>query len=219
MEIDATWIVHEDEQLVVVDKPAGVVTDRTVDPSRDHLVAIGRRWFAARGREIELWAVHRLDAHTSGLVVLAKSKTRATELMQAFERREIEKIYAAVVAGTPPADRWEAKSFLAHERGRTRAVRSGGRAAHTEFFVRDRAADLARIEARPKTGRTHQIRVHLADAGLPILGDPIYAPPAIADRTPRMMLHARALAWSSSGRDYVFEAPEPPEFDALFAPP
>jgi RluA family pseudouridine synthase len=214
VEMDDAWVVHEDDDILVVDKPAGLVTDRTVDRARDHLLAVAGRWLGARGRASELWAVHRLDAHTSGLVMIAKKKARATELMQCFERREIEKTYVAIACGSPASDRFETHDYLVHERGKTRAVKKGGRVAHTEFVVRERRRDLALVEARPKTGRTHQIRVHLADGGLPILGDPLYAPPAIAARSRRMLLHARRLGFRLDGRDYAFEAPHPIEFEA-----
>lgn len=248
VDLDHARVLFEDAHLVAIDKPARLPTHATRDEARDHLLAATARLLARDApdtqdathgthathathatpatdgahaqRPPELFAVHRLDAETSGVVLLAKDRATAEKLGAAFERREVDKVYVAVVAihdgdtaATLPDD-LVVRDHLDVRRGRAVRVRSGGRPAETSFHLVARPdPHTAVVEARPKTGRMHQIRVHLADRGAPILGDHLYADAATAARAPRLLLHARrlALAHPETGTPLVVEAPLPGE--------
>jgi len=195
-----TAVLHADAQLLAVDKPPG----RLVIPGRGApeptLLA---ELQAVHGR---LWVVHRLDRGTSGVLLFARTAEAHRALNLAFDRREVEKRYLALVRGElPDAGRVEAPLAPAR-RGRMRPAVPGearAKAAATAFRVVERFASpmvSALVECAPETGRTHQIRVHLAHAGAPLCFDPDYGPReplrdatgrALLDRTP---LHAASLA-------------------------
>jgi 23S rRNA pseudouridine1911/1915/1917 synthase len=118
--------------------------------------------------------VHRLDAGTSGLMVVAKDEPGRAGLSAQFRRHEVERVYLALVRGVPEHDRFLIDASLERSRARIRVTAAAGRAAATEIEVRERFDRAALVEARPRTGRTHQIRVHLSAAGHPILGDRTY---------------------------------------------
>lgn len=166
-------ILYEDEALLAFDKPAGllVAPDRW-DKSRENLMALVH---ARLGRSVA--NVHRLDAATSGLLLCAKTKPALDFLTGQFQARTVEKVYHALVLGQPAlADFTVALELAPDERrpGRMRVVKKGGQAAVTGFRVLERFRGCAWLECRPHTGRTHQIRVHLAATGTPILGDAFY---------------------------------------------
>jgi RluA family pseudouridine synthase len=195
-------VIFEADGLLAIDKPAGLPSHVTPDPTRDHAEAAVRRMRP----EGPLVLLHRLDADTSGVLLFATDPAVALASQRAFEERAVDKRYDALVEGSLPDDaRFERHGFLARE-GRVRhEVRSGGDAAHTVFEVRARSGARARLEAHPHTGRTHQIRVHLAALGIPIVGDRLYG------GTPdvRLRLHARRLSIGA----LVIEAPTPEGFD------
>jgi 23S rRNA-/tRNA-specific pseudouridylate synthase len=149
--------------------------------------------------------VHRLDRDTSGAMVFPKSRAAAAWLSDALQEGRVEKIYRALVAGSPAADRWETDAPIAPA-GKSRfAVGAGGREARTEFRVLSRGSGATLVEALPRTGRTHQIRLHLAHTGHPVFGDTRYGGPPCA----RMMLHCRAMGFrAEDGRVVSAEAPE-----------
>ena len=191
-------IVHEDEALVVVDKPSGVAVHGGSGVSSGVIEQLRRERPQARFLEL----VHRLDRETSGLLLLAKKRSALTELHRQLRQGEVEKVYLALARG-----RWvDAKRTVKlplHkyvERSGERRVRveEEGRAAHTVFRLKRSYADLSLLEAELKTGRTHQIRVHLAHLGYPIAGDDKYGDfnlnRALARRgLKRMFLHASRL--------------------------
>ncbi len=151
-------LVFEDEHLLVVDKPAGLITAPTPESDRGNLVSLLEG--DGHGR---LYVVHRLDLPTSGLLVLARTDLANRVLSEAFRERQIERVYRAVVRGHPAKDAFVVDAPV------------GGRPARTQVEVVDRLeCGLAAIRARLETGRTHQIRIHLAGAGHPLLGDPRY---------------------------------------------
>ena len=224
VELEASAIVYEDDWMIVVDKPAGLPSHGTRDASRDHLVAAVTRLVATRdGRAPStLRAAHRLDADTSGLLVLGKTAEATRALSEAFASRNVEKVYAAVVhsRGQALPDAWSVEDHLAWSKRdeRMRRVRSGGDYARTDFVVRERGATLALVEARPRTGRTHQIRVHLEGSGAPIAGDRIYG---TRDGASRLLLHATRLelAHPITGAPLVVEIAPPPELAHALGPP
>jgi 23S rRNA pseudouridine1911/1915/1917 synthase len=177
-------ILHEDEHLIAVDKPAGMVVHPAIGHLRGTLVnAILGRHGDHREAGGEVWrpgVVHRLDAETSGVIVVARTPAALAFLQQAWAERQVQKRYLALVAGMPRADWFACDGWIGrHARDiRKRAVREPGQGdskeARTSVRVRQRCDGYSIIEARPLTGRTHQIRVHLAHAGHPVLADPLY---------------------------------------------
>lgn len=200
IDLDAEAILFVDDDLVAVDKAAGWLTDATRDPNRDHLGVALERWAHRTGRRADpLLPVHRLDLATSGVVLFARRRDAATELMTQFRDRSVSKEYQAVVspppgAGWEPGTTFERRSHLRHRRGRTEEVRAGGKVAETAFEVIAVAVapPTALVRAMPRTGRTHQLRVQLAAVGAPILGDDLYGAAEVrAER--RLWLHAVGL--------------------------
>ncbi|MCK6489731.1 MAG: RluA family pseudouridine synthase [Planctomycetes bacterium] len=176
-------ILHEDEHLIAVDKAAGMVVHPAIGHLRGTLVnaLLGRYGTHLPGGEG--WRpgiVHRLDADTSGVMVVARTAAALVFLQAAFKERRVKKRYLALAAGHPRADFFLCDGWIGrHPRDfRKRAVRNEGegdaREAHTSCVVLRRNTGFSVVEARPRTGRTHQIRVHLAHAGHPILADALY---------------------------------------------
>ncbi len=205
-------ILYEDDDLLVVDKPPGlVVNDTDTDRGRSLLDVL---------RERRPQAIHRLDRDTSGVLALALNAAAAKELSRGFAERTVTKVYDAVVSGRPRAGREEARIGRDPRRPRARRARADGKSAETTFEILACGPALAWVEARPRTGRTHQIRVHLSHRGTPIFGDLLYGG---VDRirsegrvlvAPRVALHARRLELVLRGRSHAFEAPVPD--DMLF---
>jgi RluA family pseudouridine synthase len=166
-------VIHEDEALLVFDKPSGllVAPDRG-DKTREDLMALVHEKI---GRHVA--NVHRLDADTSGVLLCAKTKAALDVLSGQFQARTADKLYHALAVGAPAADEFTVELALGSDErrpGLMRGVKKGGKAAATRFRVSERFRGFTWLECRPLTGRKHQIRVHLAAAGLPILNDAFY---------------------------------------------
>jgi 23S rRNA pseudouridine1911/1915/1917 synthase len=221
-------VLYEDADVIVIDKPAGQV----VHPGPGHaggtlvnalLHHCGN--LAEVGGVLRPGIVHRLDRGTSGVLVVAKCDSAHTSLAQQFHDHSIEREYRALVRGLPGSDAGRVDRPIGrHPRDRKRmSVRSRrGREAHTAWRVLGRfpSSDCSWLSILPETGRTHQIRVHLASAGLPIIGDPVYG------RAKRMLpglerpaLHAQVLGFRHprSGERLRFEAPLPADLEELLA--
>ena len=208
-------ILLETPDLLVVNKPAGL----TVIPARDSEpgeTCLQEQLEKARGER--LWIVHRIDRDTSGALVFARNAEAHRELNLAFEGRAVEKRYVAWVLGAPIAGMIDVPLHEARK-GKMRPAlpdEAGAKPAVTEILVEQQWARAARIEARPKTGRQHQIRVHLRARETPILFDPLYGKRTFeafaASPCQRLALHARRLI--VPGRLDV-EAPLPDDLRAL----
>ncbi|ABC23456.1 RluA family pseudouridine synthase [Rhodospirillum rubrum] len=211
-------ILHEDAHLIVINKEAGLaVQGGTGTPH--HLD--GMLESLADGGETPR-LVHRLDKDTSGVLVLARTQAAARALTSAFRSREALKVYWAIVVGRPPMLQGTIKGALAKVAGgrgeRMEINEEEGKRAVTDFRVVDQAAKAcAWVELHPRTGRTHQLRVHCLEMGTPILGDGKYGGPGAflegTELPKRMHLHARALALPHpAGGVLEIIAPPPPHF-------
>ena len=220
-------VLVEEEGFLVLDKDAGIA----VHPGRGRASgtianAIAFRYGALRltGAGYRPGIVHRLDLDTSGVMVVAKTEAAHARIAEAFEKRRVEKEYRALVHGAPDHD--ERRIDLPLGRDPKDPVRhavrlDGGRPATTDVRTIERfGSKAAFVACHPLTGRTHQIRVHLAAAGHPILGDPLYER---GRRSPvpaaRLMLHASRLVFPhpGTGEPFAVESPLPPDFEAALA--
>ena len=193
-------IVHEDPSLLVIDKPSGVAVHGGSGVSYGVIESLR----AARPEAKMLELAHRLDRDTSGLLIVAKKRAALVELHRMLRDGEIEKVYVAVVKGVPAGKHFDIKEPLhkyVNAKGERRvAVKEGGMEAVTRVKLLGSTDNLSVLQLRLMTGRTHQIRVHLAHAGLPVLGDDKYGDfefnRALARQgVKRLFLHARRLAF------------------------
>ncbi len=237
--------IHVDEWLAVVDKPAGMV----VHPAKGNwkgTLAGALKWHLERGGDAGAGLstaggptrpgiVHRLDRDTSGVIVVARTEEVHHALARQFERRTVEKTYLALTQGAPQFDRDEISLPIGihpyqREKMAVRRDHPTSRDAVTRFEVLERFRGGALVKVMPKTGRTHQIRVHLAAIGCPVLGDGLYSgrpliepaflglpagPPLLA----RQALHAASLALDhpASAARLTFSAPLPADMEAMLA--
>jgi 23S rRNA pseudouridine1911/1915/1917 synthase len=170
-------VLFEDEHLMVVSKPAGMITHGTASRRTgtlvNRLLALGVPLSTA-GRVDRPGIVHRLDAGTSGAMLVAKDDRTHDALAEMFRRHAIDRRYLALVRGDVEHDRFLIDAPLSRERARILVRAATGKKAATEVEVQERLARSTLVEARPRTGRTHQIRVHLSAVGHPVLGDRTY---------------------------------------------
>ena len=206
---------YEDDDLLVVAKPAGMLTHPTPGTRSGTLVnrLLGMGIPLSRvGGEDRPGIVHRLDAGTSGLLVVAKHDRAHRALMRMLAERRMERRYLALVRGTVRADRLTVEAPLARRRARVAVAPATGVAAATDVEVRERLEAATLLEVRPRTGRTHQIRVHLASLGHPILGDRRYGgggEVALRLGLSRPFLHARTVAFDHPLTGSHVEVDEP----------
>jgi 23S rRNA pseudouridine1911/1915/1917 synthase len=231
-------ILYEDDDIIVVNKGPGMVVHPapgTPDGTLVNALMGLRASLSSVGGDLRPGIVHRLDRDTSGVIVVAKNDVAHRRLAAAFEERRVSKVYLALVWGNPgteagvidePIDR--------HPRDRKRmAVVGGGKDAVTRWRVRERFSFASLIEARPETGRTHQIRVHMAQVGNPIMGDPTYGggkrsfgdvspdhrrhAERVANLASRHALHARSITFDhpTTGMRIDITAPLPDDFSDL----
>ena len=231
---DRKWVIHEDHSLLVLNKPSGLVTMGA--RGEDSLFARALTYLqkGAKGREVKLFACHRLDKDTSGLVMFAKDDRALKIAQDLFKKRKVQKEYRAVVpAGMPNfadqsswPEHWErdlkplkasGKDWLEITlplygiKTKSRVDFDKGNEAYTRICIERSNEDHCLLRVYPKTGRFHQIRCHLAYLGYPVLGDPIYKGDMSA---PRLMLHSGHLAftWPPTRQRFEFSCPIPPEF-------
>lgn len=212
-------VIHEDEHLIVLDKPAGLLAVPGRGPDKQDCLSS-----RAQQRWPDALVVHRLDMATSGIVVMARGIEMQRRLGLAFEKRQVHKRYIAVVVGTlrnpAPDNAWQTidlplmvdwmnrpRSIVEHSHGKPSVTRwrlaTDARAHHPDFGTR--------VELEPFTGRTHQLRVHLQAIGHPIAGDPLYASVEGEALAPRLLLHAAMLTvpHPGTGAPTSFQSPCP----------
>ncbi len=203
----ARWILWEDEGLLAIDKPAGVLSQGGEGGQGINVVDLARAYLGRDG----VGVLHRIDRNVSGVVLVAKQPSAASAMTRLIQKGALERVYRAVVRGGPTADAFRIDALLAKDAATNEvraataeavarlpaAARREYRPAATDVSVvtRFRAplGACASLDVRPITGRSHQIRVHLAHAGLPILGDPKYGVPVRGLNRP--LLHAMRIAF------------------------
>jgi 23S rRNA pseudouridine1911/1915/1917 synthase len=217
---DGWRVVHEDDDLIVVDKDPGLLTVPTAAPVGDSLEEMLLASYMKRGhKRPTLHVVHRIDRFTSGLVVFARTHPAAMELRRQFKERTPERIYLAVAEGRVETDRGRLTHSLAEHPKSLKihvvAKESEGRPASLRYRVLERFAHATLLEVQLETGRRNQIRVQLAAEGHPLVGDLSYGQPS--SLIERVALHALRLAFSSPrGRKRLqFESPVPADFTRL----
>ncbi len=217
-----SWVIHEDAHLIAFNKPSGLSSQggRIQVHTLDDLL-----WAFARsnGKRPEL--VHRLDRDTSGVILAAKTKPAAGFLGKAIQARRFEKTYLALVAAVPePASGVIDTPLIRQEIGRESYMRiaepdtPGAQASLSQYRALSASDQGALVELEPRTGRMHQLRVHMASIGRPLVGDVRYGGAlTLAGRSaPRLMLHAARLRFPHpEGGERTVEAPLPEDFEAL----
>ncbi len=205
-------VIYEDEDILAVEKPADIPTH----PSMHHFTDTLANGIVAYidDRDFTFRAVNRLDRETSGVVLLAKNMLSAHLLSQAVKERRVTKIYQAILTGIPPETEGEITAPIAREKESiiTRCVRDDGRFAKTKYKVIKKKGKLALLEVEPVTGRTHQIRVHFAHIGCPLLADGLYGKRIEGERT---RLHCSKMEFTHpiSGEKMVVTSKPPADFD------
>jgi len=216
-------VIYEDAALIVIDKPSGLV----VHPGSGNWEGTLLNALLQHAPELaevpRAGIVHRLDKDTSGLLAVARTLTAQTDLVRQLQARTVRREYTAVVHGRVARDGRVEAPIGRHPVNRTRmAVVSRGKPAVTHYSVAARYADATLLHCRLETGRTHQIRVHLASIGHPLVGDPVYGPRAgknTARIFARQALHARKLGLKHpvTAREMSWESPLPSDMRALIA--
>ena len=238
-------VLYEDDHLVAVNKPAGlrVIPDSFNAALPNLLTMLESRYRKALGREgQQLWVVHRIDMHTSGVVIFARTPEMHRHLNRMFEHGEVQKTYWAVVRGhvQPREGRIDFPMAPHPSRSRMMIISEKGKPARTDYRVLEEFEHFTLVEVYPRTGRTHQIRVHFQAIGNPLAIDPIYAktlsidisnlkrdvvrkrhsldetPPALMQR---LTLHALRLSFTHplTGKSFEVEAALPKDFRALLS--
>jgi tRNA pseudouridine32 synthase / 23S rRNA pseudouridine746 synthase len=221
MEYLSKFIVYQDDELIGINKPAGLLSiPDGYNPLLSHVIGPLAPYL---GR---LWIVHRLDRDTSGIMILARKREIHRELCMQFEHRDVKKAYHAVVIGSPD---WEILTIdtplqvNGDRKHRTVVAPMTGKKASTDLRVLRRSSSFTLIEAMPHTGYTHQIRAHLLSIGFPILGDPLYSNTnidrSITDNIERVIsrpaLHSQRISFTHPvSRIWIsLEAPYPLDFE------
>lgn len=215
-------ILYEDTDLLVVDKPIGLVVHpgagRKTGTLVNALIGTGRK--LSEGEAGRPGIVHRIDKDTSGILIVAKTENAHQKLAKLFAEREVAKTYAVVIWGQAPHQEGRLSRNIGRDpqhptRMKTR-VEGEGKEAITEYVALERFRNSTFLEVRLITGRTHQIRVHFASEGHPVLGDRLYGK---SDGCPRLALHAWKIAFRHprTGKEIKVEAPLPSDFVEILA--
>ncbi|HEX5242055.1 MAG TPA: RluA family pseudouridine synthase [Tepidisphaeraceae bacterium] len=214
-EISALSIVYEDNDVLVANKPAGLLTATNAREKRQTLLALVREHVRAQHPRAQVGLIHRLDRDAAGLLVFSKNHQAYLSLKQQFFQHSVHREYLAVVHGVPKEASGRIESRLVERAdGTVHATREAGRGelAISHYSVVKAVGKRALVKIILETGKKHQIRVHLNSIGHPIVGDPVYGPPA--DSTP-LMLAATQLGFAHprDGRPMKLEIEPPPYFE------
>jgi 23S rRNA pseudouridine1911/1915/1917 synthase len=212
-------IVYEDEDVIVIDKPAGMVTHPAHGSTSGTVVnAMLAHAGSLPGGGLRPGLVHRLDRDTSGLMLIAKNAEALSFLSKGMKARHISRHYLGLTVGIPEQPKGTIDGAIGrdpHNRLRY-TITTGGKPAVTHYEIRERLSNAAELLFRLETGRTHQIRVHMAALGHPLVNDPVYGRTDPRFELPGQALHAWRLRFlHPRTREHMqFEAPPPPEYDA-----
>lgn len=207
-------LLYEDGELIAVNKPAGVNTQRTPYQFKGTLEYWVSEYFRKQGSNEPARVIHRLDRGTSGVMLFPRHKRAAAWLSARFHDNLIEKRYWALVSGRPQEAAWTVDGAIGKVGSARYGIMDGGRSAVTAFSLLASSDVCSLVEARPLTGRTHQIRVHLESSGLPIVGDATYGGAAAE----RMMLHCASLAFRDERTQEIsISAPLDDAFERLMS--
>ncbi len=208
-------IVYEDADVLVVDKPAGLLTSTVPRERRPTLLAMVREYVEAHSPRARVGLIHRLDRDAAGLLVFSKNDPSYRSLKSQFFHHSTERVYLAVVYGSPPSDSGRIDSSLVERTdGTVHSTRQHGKGqrAVTEYEVVSRSGGQTLLRVTLQTGRKHQIRVQLSENRMPIIGDVLYG--REDDKPPRLMLAAVRLGFDHprTGKRVVFEVAPPKHF-------
>jgi 23S rRNA pseudouridine1911/1915/1917 synthase len=203
-------LLYEDKDFLAVYKAAGFNSQRTPYQLKGTVEYAVEGYMKSIGLKDPSRVVHRLDRGTSGVMFFPKHKQAATLISDLLKNGKVQKTYWALVSGSPDESQWKVEAPLAKVSKFRYGVSQGGKPARTLFRVLGEGGGVTAIEAKPLTGRTHQIRVHLAHSGFPIIGDESYC----GMPAQRMMLHCRSMRFTG-GKGQVIEAVAP--IDAAFS--
>ncbi|MFH1189849.1 MAG: RluA family pseudouridine synthase [Candidatus Omnitrophota bacterium] len=202
--------VYEDAQLIVIDKPSGMLVIPTPRKETDTLTDLVNADLDERGIEVNAYPCHRLDRETSGLIVYAKGKSVQQAMMEEFRKRSVKKTYVAFVHGIVKK-RFDTITESIYNRNKSRAEE-----AVTKYTVLERRASYTVVEVQPVTGRTNQIRIHMKSIGHPLVGETVYAfRRDFKLRFKRAALHAKRLGFihPATGAKMSFESPLPADME------
>jgi 23S rRNA pseudouridine1911/1915/1917 synthase len=201
-------LIHEDDDILVIDKPAGLLTSTVAGERRATALAIVRRYVAACSPRAQLGLIHRLDRDASGLLIFSKSHRAYTSLKTQFFKHTVERAYEAIVDGRPNPAKGRIETHLVERADGT--VRStpevGGKAqrAITDYELIEKLGKQSRVLMRLLTGRKHQIRVHFSERGWPIVGDPVYG--TASDRPLQLRAVRLVIDHPATGNRMAFDA-------------
>jgi 23S rRNA pseudouridine1911/1915/1917 synthase len=217
-------VIFENKDIMLINKPAGMVVHPSAGHSSGTLVHAALAHapdIMGVGGEKRPGVVHRLDKDTSGLILLAKNDSAHNDLQTQFKKREVGKVYLALVDGQPPSSAGRIEASIGRDPGHRKKMKvlsqGKGREAISIFHTLESFPQHTLLEVKPKTGRTHQIRVHLAFLGCPIVGDRDYGQRKPTLPVERMFLHAVTLTFTLPGDNQArtFEAPLPSELETV----
>lgn len=204
-------IIYEDDNVIVINKPVGVLTHSKGALNDEFTVAeFVRPKTTYKSETNRPGIIHRLDRATSGIILTVKNDAAAKMLQKQFERRTVKKTYQALLVGTPKEHQAHINLPIGRNPKQPSSFRvdAGGKSAETTYDVIETSRRYSLVELRPRTGRTHQLRVHMQYIGTPIVGDALYGQSA-----DRLYLHAYQLELTlPSGEHHLFTAPIPPDF-------
>ena len=210
--LGAADILYEDQDYLAVNKAPGINSQRTPYQLKGTMEYAVEVYLRSGGIKEPARVIHRLDKGTSGVMFFPKGGRPATHISYLLKTGGVEKVYWALVAAEPDDEEWTVDAPIAKLNKFRYGVALPGKEARTLFRVLARGVGATLVEARPLTGRTHQIRVHLVHSGFPIIGDTTYG----GDPAPRMMLHCRTMAFRTrDGRPVAATAPVDREFDQV----